>query len=217
MNITIVEKILLLLLDDEKGTLPPVPQLTLHFVLAGAVLMELAMRGKIDTDDENILVVDKSAAGEEILDSTLALIASEPENREINFWINKIADDGAELTELGFKRLVEREVLEVNEKHYFWIVKTQTYPIVDDSPERRVKLRIMNILYGDEEPEQKDIVIICLMDACDMFRTILGPTELSKVRARIDEVAQLDEIGQITTKLVRDIQVALVATHAPVF
>lgn len=217
MNITIVEKILLLLLDDEKGTLPPVPQLTLHFVLAGAVLMELAMRGKIDTDDENILVVDKSAAGEEILDSTLALIASEPENREINFWINKIADDGAELTELGFKRLVEREVLEVNEKHYFWIVKTQTYPIVDDSPERRVKLRIMNILYGDEEPEQKDIVIICLMDACDMFRTILGPTELSKVRTRIDEVAQLDEIGQITTKLVRDIQVALVATHAPVF
>ena len=217
MNITIVEKILLLLLDDEKGTLPPVPQLTLHFVLAGAVLMELAMRGKIDTDDENILVVDRSAVGEEILDSTLALIASEPENREINFWINKIADDGAELTELGFKRLVEREVLEVNEKHYFWIVKTQTYPIVDDSPERRVKLRIMNILYGDEEPEQKDIVIICLMDACDMFRTILGPTELSKVRARIDEVAQLDEIGQITTKLVRDIQVALVATHAPVF
>ncbi len=217
MNITIVEKILLLLLDDEKGTLPPVPQLTLHFILAGAVLMELAMRGKIDTDDESILVVDKSATGEEFLDSTLALIASKPEKREINFWINKIADDGAELTELGFKRLVEREVLEVNEKRYFWIVKTQTYPIVDDSAERRVKLRIMNILYGDVDPEQKDIVIICLMDACDMFRTILGPTELSKVRARIDEVAQLDEIGQITTKLVRDIQVALVATHAPVF
>ena len=217
MNITIVEKILLLLLDDEKGTLPPVPQLTLHFVLAGAVLMELAMRGKIDTDDENILVVDKSATGEEFLDSTLALIASNTEKREINFWINKIADDGAELTELGFNRLVEREVLEVNEKRYFWIVKTQTYPIVDNSAERRVKLRIMNILYGDVAPEQKDIVIICLMDACDMFRTILGPTELSKVRARIDEVAQLDEIGQITTKLVRDIQVALVATHAPVF
>ena len=217
MNITIVEKILLLLLDDEKGTLPPVPQLTLHFVLAGAVLMELAMRGKIDTDDENILVVDKSATGEEFLDSTLALIASNTEKREINFWINKIADDGAELTELGFTRLVEREVLEVNEKRYFWIVKTQTYPIVDNSAERRVKLRIMNILYGDVAPEQKDIVIICLMDACDMFRTILGPTELSKVRARIDEVAQLDEIGQITTKLVRDIQVALVATHAPVF
>ncbi|MYI88829.1 MAG: hypothetical protein F4082_00745, partial [Gammaproteobacteria bacterium] len=52
MNLTLVEEILLLLLDDEKGTLPPVPQLTLHFVLAGGVLMELAINNRIDSHIE---------------------------------------------------------------------------------------------------------------------------------------------------------------------
>jgi len=217
MLLTIVEKILLFLLDDEKGTMPPVPQLTLHFVLAGAVLMDLAIRNKIDSDGETIKVIDQSSTGEHLLDVTLAEICSQPDQQDVVYWINKIADGGEELKGLGFQSLVDREILETVEKNYFWVVKTQTYPTVDDEAERRVKLRIMNILYGGSEPEHKDTVLICLMDCCDIFRTMLGPTELAKVRPRIDEIAQRDEIGLTTAKLVRDIQVALVATHAPLF
>ena len=55
------------------------------------------------------------------------------------------------------------------------------------------------------------------MDACDMFRTLLGPAELNRMRPRITEVSRLDLIGQATTRLIREIQVALVATHAPLF
>ncbi len=216
-NITFVEEILLLMLDEEKGTLPPVPQLTLHFVIAGAVLMDLAVRNKLDNDLESFKILDATPTGEEVLDDVLAKMASNKEGREVKFWINEIADDGATIVERGFQRLVERGILDSTEKKFLWVMKTRCYPTIDGSVEREVKLRIMNILYSDSIPDPGDIVLISLLDACDMFRTLLGPAELNRVRDRIDQVAKLDLIGQATTKLIRDIQIALVATHAPLF
>lgn len=217
MSITIAEEILLLLLDEEKGTLPPVPQLTLHFVLAGAVLMELAIENRIDCHIETLEIIEEEPLNDPILDKYLQRICSEPEHKEVKFWINAIADDGAAIVDEGFKRLVERGILGMSEMRFLWVMKTRSYPTIDGSVEREVKLRVMNILYSDEIPDQRDVVIFCLMDACDMFRTLLGPVEMSRLRPRISDVSKLDLIGQATTKLIREIQVALVATHAPLF
>ena len=216
-NVTLAEEVLLVLLDDEKGTLAPVPQLTLHFVLAGAVLMELAIQNRVDCDLHKLSVVDKTPTNEMILDKCLQKVCSGGDSQDVKYWINTIADDGAEIVENGFKRLVERGILAESEKRFLWVMKTRSYPTVDCSVQRDVKLRIMNILYSEEIPEQRDVVIFCLLDACDMFRTMLGPAELTRMRPRISEISQLDLIGLVTTKLIREIQVALVATHAPLF
>jgi len=217
-QVTLAEEILLLLLDEEQGTLPPVPQLTLHFVLAGAVLMELAILNRVDSDLETFSIVDKSPIGDPILDKVLDKICAHSDSQDVKFWINSVADIGGDIVDLGFQRLVERGILAESEKRFLWMVKTRSYPTIDGSIERQVKLRIMNILYNDDEiPEQRDVVIFCLMDACDMFRTLLGPAELARMRPRISEISKLDLIGQATTKLIREIQVALVATHAPLF
>ncbi len=217
MSVTLVEEILLLLLDEEKGTLPPVPQLTLHYVLAGAVLMELAINNRIDCDIHTLQIIEKEHLDEPILDQYLDKICLEPEQQEVKFWINSIADDGSAIVERGFQRLIERGILGESEKRFLWVVKTRSYPTIDGTVEKEVKLRIMNILYSDEIPDHRDVVIFCLMDACDMFRTLLGPVELNRMRPRINDVSKLDLIGQATTKLIREIQVALVATHAPLF
>lgn len=216
-TVTFAEEILLVLLDDEKGTLPPIPQLTLHFVLAGAILMDLALRNRLDNDLENFRILDVSPTGEANLDEVLTQMADDKEGHDVKYWINTVADNGATLVERGFDRLVERGILARSEKKFLWIMKSCSYPIVDGSVEREVKHRIMNILYSEEIPDPKDIVVISLLDACDMFRTLLGPTEAMRVRERIDQVAKLDLIGQATTKMIRDIQIALVATHAPLF
>ena len=217
MNITLIEEILLLLLDDEKGTLRPVPQLTLHFVLAGAGLMELAINNRLDCDLKSLTIVNDDPVGEPILDQVLETVCKEPEQKEVKFWINSIADNGAELVQQGFERLVERGILGESEKRFLWVMKSRSYPMIDGTVEREVKLRIMSILYSDEVPDQRDVVIFCLIDACDMFRTLLGPTELNRMHSRIADISKLDLIGQATTKLIREIQVALVATHAPLF
>lgn len=216
-NITLAEEILLLLLDEKKGTLIQVPQLTLHFVLSGAILMELAIRNKVDSDVNEFYIIDREPTGEPVLDNVLERIDENQPNHDLKFWVNAIADNGVEILESSINRLVERGILGRTEKRILWVVKTESYPTIDGTIERESKRRVLNLLYSDEIPDQRDVVVICLLDASNMLRTLLGQSELSRLRQRIDQITRLDLIGQATTKLIREIQVALVAAHAPLF
>ena len=52
------EEIMLLLLDDKGGKFADLPAPSVECALAGAVLMDLALEGRIDTDPERLFVVD---------------------------------------------------------------------------------------------------------------------------------------------------------------
>lgn len=216
-NITLAEEVLLLLLDEKKGTLIQVPQLTLHFVLAGAILMELAIRNKVDSDIDSFYIIDRDPTGEPVLDGIMTKIDSYAPNQDLKYWINAIADHGSEILESSINRLIERGILGRTEKRILWLVKTESYPTIDQSVERESKRRVLNLLYSDEIPDQEDIVLVCLLDASNMLRTLIGQAELTRLRPRIEQIVRLDLIGQATTKLIREIQVALVAAHAPLF
>ncbi len=216
-NITLAEEVLLLLLDEKKGTLIQVPQLTLHFVLAGAILMELAIRNKVDSDIDSFYIINKDPTGEPVLDAILTKIDSSNGNQDLKYWVNAIADEGAEILESSINRLIERGILGRTEKRILWVVKTESYPTIDQSVERESKRRVLNLLYSDDIPDQEDIVLVCLLDASNMLRTLIGQAELTRLRPRIEQIIRLDLIGQATTKLIREIQVALVAAHAPLF
>ena len=96
-----------------------------------------------------------------------------------------------------------------------WVFKSRRYPVVDGQAQREVKLRIMGVLFSDEIPDPRDIVIICLADACGIFKSLLSAQELESVTPRIDQVRRLDLIGQAMTQAIVDIELTLAASLQP--
>ena len=185
--------------------------------LAGAVLMELAINNRVDCGLDSFTVMDNNPTGDPILDRYLQQVSATDAQKEVKYWLNDIADDGEELVKLGFDRLVERKILAETEKRLLWVVKTKIYPTLDGSVEHNAKLRLMNILYSDDLPDPRDVVMFNLLDSCDMFRVLLPAAEVTRLQTKIRTISQLDLIGLETSKLIREIQIALVATHAPLF
>ena len=70
------EEIMLLLLDDQDGSFLPIPEWSMQCALAGAVLMDLALEDRIDTDLDSLILVDKAPTGDPLLDPTLERIAA---------------------------------------------------------------------------------------------------------------------------------------------
>ena len=62
----------------------------------------------------------------------------------------------------------------------------------------------MRVLFTDEVPDPRDIVIICLADACGVFKNILSQAELSEVQGRIELIGKMDLIGQSITRAIRE-------------
>ncbi len=207
------EELLLLLLSDE-GKFAAVPDLALDYALAGGVLMDLALENRIDTDLEKLVLVDATPVGDSLLDETLADIAATDESAP-RIWVERTVGRGPAIRAHALSRLIERGILESREARFLWLFRTQRYPVVDRSAKNEVKLRIMGVLFSDEIPDPRDVVIICLADTCGIFRELLSKREVGQASARIAQVRQLDLIGQAVSGALRDIEVSLQAAMHP--
>lgn len=202
------EEIILLLLHDEDGGFLRVPEWSLRYALAGSVLMDLALENRIDTDLEKLILVDATPVGDSLLDPTLADIEA-GEERDARFWVERTAENADSIREDALSRLVSSGVLEPRDDRFLWVFRSRRYPTIDGNVEREVKLRIMGVLFSDEIPYPRDVVVISLANACGIFRELLSRRELHRASARIEQVRKLDLIGQTMSRAIRDIELTL--------
>jgi cytochrome P450 len=195
------EEILVLVLDEGQGDLATsLPARSLNLALAGAVLMDLALEDRIDTDLERLILVDSTPFGDDILDPTLAEIANDDQPRDTGYWLGRIAGRGDRIRRAALARLMERGILR-SEAHGLLslapsVSRSRRYPTADGRQVEEVRLRIMRVLFSDDIPDPRDIAMIALASACGVFRTILSSEERAEIRDRIDLLKNLDLIGR---------------------
>ena len=64
---------------------------TEHLVLAGAVLMDLQLANRIDTDLDNLTVSNPTPLGDDVLDPTLADIVGAEKTHDALYWVERTA------------------------------------------------------------------------------------------------------------------------------
>lgn len=206
--LSFAEELLLLLCDERSGNLAFVPERELNHALAGAALMDLALKNRIDTDLKQLMVVAPEPLGDDILDPILAQLAKDGAPRTPEYWVRHLAQDGERIRAASLQRLVDGGILRADDEGEVepttQVARARRYPTVDGEAEQEVRLRIMGVLFGDDVPAPRDVVIICLADACGVFKRTLSKAEFEEARDRIDLVRRLDLIGQAVARAVRD-------------
>ena len=201
------EEFLLFLLDEQHGTLLPMTERTEHLVLAGAVLMDLQLANRIDTDLDSLTPSDPAPLGDDVLDPVLADIVGAEQTHDALYWVDRTARRGHEIRERTIARLVSRGILREPGEDAFLsltpeVAHARRYPSTNGAAQEHVRLRIMRALFTDDIPDPADVVIISLVDACDVWRKLLTAEELVKAGRRIEIVSRLDLIGRAVATLV---------------
>ncbi len=209
------EEIMLLLLDDKGRTFADVPITSLKYALGGAVLMDLALENRIDTDQERLFVIDSTPLEDDLLDPTLARIVQSTEVHDARYWLEQTVPHTVDIRERSLARLIERGILRQEDDRFLWVFQTRRYPIIDDQTVREVKLRIMGVLLSDEIPDLRDIVLISLSDTCGIFKHLLSNRELKGAAQRIKQIRRMDLIGREVSKAVWDIESSLAVAMWP--
>ena len=208
------EEVLLLLLNDKGGTFADVPATSLDCALGGAVLMDLAMENRIDTDPERLFVVDPTPVGDALLDPMLARIVESEETLDAVHWIKVATEQAEEIRDRSLDRLVERGILRRQDDRFMWVFTARRYPVIDNKAIRDVKLRLMGVLFSDEIPDSRDILLIALADVCGIFRSLLSGSELDAAAQRIAQVRTLDLMGREVTAAAREIEASMARAMA---
>lgn len=209
------EEIMLLLLDDEDGSFARVSDRLVRYALGGGALMELALEDRIDTDLNKLTLVDSTPLQDSLLDPMLSAIAATTQTHDTRYWLEYAAERADDIREGSLRRLVQKGILAREDERFLWVFRSRRYPAIDGKAELEVKLRIMEVLFSDKIPDPRDVVIICLADACGIFEKLLANRELDRATGRIEQVRKLDLIGQEVTKAIWDIEASLALAVQP--
>ena len=198
-QLSLPEDLILSLLSEETGYFHQVPGWDLNCAMAGAALAELSLMSRIDTDMESLFLVDKTETGNPILDPILKEIASDPTQRNAQYWIERLAPQAESIIDSALDRLVKLNVLEHHDGEFWTLSRTaRKTELPSMSPEgtesQFVKTRISNAIFDGEIPAPRDVIIICLINTCDVFRFIFQLDDDAEERIKL--ICEMDLIGR---------------------
>jgi len=215
--LTLTEDLVLLALDDHSGRILPVDDIGYRHALAGAVLLDLALLGRLENRDGAVRVSDRTNTGEDLLDRWRETIEAEEEPLELRVWIARLALASEQIETAALSSLVDRGILEKQETNFLWVFETRRYPMLDGAEEKEVKRRICDVLLSDEEPSQADAILVGLVDDARLLPHILSDAETRESARRVAQVRDLDVIGKEVAAVIEHLRLEMlqVLTQAP--
>ncbi len=203
--LTLPEEVLLLVLEEEGGFLD-LPDHALEHALAGAALLELSHRGRVDGDLSTVQVLDASAMGDEVLDPALQALGSLTPPHETSPSLRALVAAAPAMRRAALERLVAHGILGEKNGLVSWLGGKRRYPVVDGAEQQEVRARILDLLRSDRIPGPRDVAIVALADACAVFDALLDMDEMLDLRDRIAEVARLDLFALAIRDALRAVQ-----------
>ena len=91
--LTLVDELILALLNEESGYFRQVSGWNLNCAVVGAVLAELSLVGRIDTDPDSLMLMDSTRTNDLTLDSALYQIATGRTNHNAQYWIERLVPE----------------------------------------------------------------------------------------------------------------------------
>jgi len=208
--LTFAEEIFLLALDDHQGMVKQLSGLAIGDALVGALLMELAMLDRVDTDLKGLRVVDTAPTGDALLDETLKEMSGHRESQPVSRWLMTLSSHAQQIQDKVLAGLIAKGILKQENHKILWVFEVRRYPAIDNHEIKEVKIRLRELILSNDLPDPRDAVLISLVAACRLFNEIFTSRELEKVQPRIAQLAKLDLIGQEVAKSIREIEQAMV-------
>ncbi|MBX3232317.1 MAG: GPP34 family phosphoprotein [Labilithrix sp.] len=206
----IAEELLLLLLDDESGSVSAhrdVGRAYVRPVLGGALLAELALGGNIQIGEAGLLrsgkvtLTNAPYPADPLLVDAAATIAEAP--RSAGELVNRLGKDAFEMLA---RRLVDRGILERREDKVLWFFPRTRWPALDSSYERELRLRLAASFDDGAVVEPRIGTLIALLHAIGKAHH-LAPMEPGEASRRAKRIAE----GNWAAKAVRDTIDALIS------
>ncbi len=194
--LTMLEEVVLLAVDEQTGHLRSTREFGTAYALAGAVFFDLALARRIDTDTEEIHITSASSTGNGTLDRVLAEMAARPHVRTVRDWIEALFRRRDDLEGEALRSLIAQGILRHEKSRRLWIIDVEKFPLIDQRPQRDVRLRVAEAILGDAIPDTRDIMLVSIAEPCGLLSSVASAAQLESRRARIETLCKLETISR---------------------
>lgn len=213
----IVEDVLMILLDDEDGSLAGAG--TIHYTLAGAVLAELALRQRVELLGTGlgarVRVLVGPSLDDPLLDAALDRIADK-DRGVLDVLLRINAGPGGDLRSRVTQRLIDRGLVRAERARLLGIFPMTTWPASDREHESALRDEVRRVLADGGEPDPRTGAVIAVVHASGELPQVLRleGADQRRVAERAAEIASGSWGARSVSDAVAMTQAAIVATTA---
>ena len=184
-SIALAEELLLLAYDDQTGKATG-SRIGLDLGMAAAVMVDLALAGRIAYVDGYLKVINPTPIGDPIADAVLAKAeAGEPHTPAQ--WIQRLRHG---LRTRVLADLVARGVVQDVDETQMEFIHVHRYPTTDPAVEAEIRKRLAEALISDTAPDERTAALATLLIATRMEPALrLPPEEAARAHARLEQIA----------------------------
>lgn len=212
----VAEDLLLLFYDDESGK-ALFDGTKVGYALAGAVLVELSMRGKVGVAGEGepvrqgrIVVHDPGPTDDDVLDTALERLRDKQGGKPKNL----LGGLRKGLRERLLERLAERGLLRRDERKVLGLFPSTRWPGADTAHKARVLEQLRAVLLAGAEPDQRTAALVSLLFAVDGVAKVVPSDDKRATKRRAKEISESAWAGEAVRKAVQEVNAAVVTAVA---
>jgi hypothetical protein len=214
------EQMLLLMLDDEKGTFDKRAQVSLTLVAAADADLFLSGRlGLVPTGSTSVVrVEDPTPTHDPVLDACMEVIAAGRRPAPLHAWIPRQSRI-RRLRGMAAESLASRGIVRVDEHAVLGIFPTRRYPEVGGSPEADLIAALETAVFTDTDDIDRRVrLLVSLADANGILRRRYGRARMRERSRRIEQLTSETAIGAALKRAIDEVNATLasVATTSAV-
>jgi Golgi phosphoprotein 3 GPP34 len=184
-SIPLAEELLLLAYDDQTGKATG-SRIGLDLGMAAAVLVDLALAGRVAYVDGYLKVIDETPIGEPIADAVLAKAAADEPHTPAQ-WVQRLRH---RLRTRVLEDLISRGVIHDVDETQMGVIHVHRYPTTDHAYETEIRKRLAAALTGDDICDERTAALATLLSACRMEPALRLPAdESARAHQRLEQIA----------------------------
>ncbi|MEI6394177.1 MAG: GPP34 family phosphoprotein [Verrucomicrobiota bacterium] len=195
-ELTLVEELALLALDDKTGQQLDLPLNALGYGLSGAIILDLSLANRIDTDLHQLIVTNPAPTGDHLLDHWLRHFQAAPEPKSVMFWLRELALRQDDIYQVAVDRLIQRGILRRAEHRLLWVFSVRRYPTIDGKERTEVRTRLSQLILGNELPAPRDTILLSLIHGCRLSEHLFAGLDLKSCKNRLENLASTELVGR---------------------
>lgn len=212
MNLHLHESLLLLGLDDEKGSFT-VDSSYFGYGFAAALVMDLILAERIIIEDGRIKKKTNAMMDSKLLNDVLRRIVEAKKSAKVSNWLHKLVQLMGKLQPQAIDNLIRQNILEQKEEKVMWVFKVNRYPTVNLNPENELRARLRQIIFEEAEPNPKERMLLSLLLSSQVYKEFISDKEQRKIaKEKIKSLTENSKMQKILGEAITEMEVMLMIT-----
>jgi len=207
--LTLYEELLLLTIHEDKGIFISSSIDRLKPGLVGALLAELALSGKIRTNNRRLQVVEGTTTDDPLLAGVLTVLKNSDKERKFGYWINTLNPKPEKLRRQIMEGMIQKGIITKEDDRLLWVVPSPFHPEIIATTKYSVIKHLREVVFAREEALPSTIAFLSLVSACGLLDLVFLRDERKAASQRINELVVFEAMKDPNLETIQELASAI--------